>query len=73
MLDEAIRRGRFPNRATAVRKGLELVLREEREREIDDAYRRGYREQPQSDWVGDAGMAAFAAFVAAEEKDADPL
>jgi Arc/MetJ-type ribon-helix-helix transcriptional regulator len=72
-LDEAIARGRFRNRASALRQGLERLLREEHEREIDEAYHRGYGEQPQEDWVGEAGLAAFAAFVATEEKDADPL
>lgn len=72
-LDEAIARGRFPNRAAAVREGLEQLLREEREREIDEAYRRGYGEQPQEEWVGETGLAAFAAFVASEETRAEPL
>jgi Arc/MetJ-type ribon-helix-helix transcriptional regulator len=40
-LDSAIARGRFSNRAAAVREGLELLLREEREREIENTYRRG--------------------------------
>ena len=48
-------------------------MRTEREREIDVAYRAGYSAHPQEEWVGDAGLAAFAAFVAAEEKDAEPL
>jgi Arc/MetJ-type ribon-helix-helix transcriptional regulator len=72
-LDEAIARGRFTNRSSALRAALELLLRTEREREIDDAYRTGYSAHPQEEWVGDAGLAAFAAFVAAEEKDAKPL
>jgi hypothetical protein len=42
------------------------VLREEREREIDEAYRRGYGEHPQEDWVGEAGLAGLAAFDRAE-------
>ena len=72
-LDTAIARGRFPNRAAAVRKGLELLLREERESEIEDAYRRGYGAHPQEAWVGEAGIAAFAALVAAEESRSEPL
>jgi Arc/MetJ-type ribon-helix-helix transcriptional regulator len=72
-LDQAIARGRFPNRAAALREGLERLLREEREREIEDAYRRGYGEQPQEDWIGDAGLAAFTALIVAEEKDAESL
>lgn len=50
-----------------------MLLHREREREIDEAYRRGYRERPQEEAVGDAGLAAFAAFVASEESGADPL
>jgi Arc/MetJ-type ribon-helix-helix transcriptional regulator len=72
-LDAAIARGRFPNRAAAVREGLARLLDDERAREIDEAYRRGYGAHPQEDWLGEAGLAAFAAFVATEEKDADPL
>ncbi len=56
-----------------MREGLERLLREEREREIEEAYRRGYAQQPQEDWIGEAGLAAFAALVATEEKDAEPL
>lgn len=65
-LDEAVRRGRFSSRSDALRAGLAVVLREEVEREIDEAYARGYREHPQEAWVGEAGLAAFAAFSAAE-------
>lgn len=72
-LDKAIARGRFPNRAAALREGLEQLLRKEREREIEEAYRRGYGDQPQEDWIGQAGLAAFAELVKAEEKDAKPL
>jgi hypothetical protein len=52
---------------------LKLLLRAEREREIEEADRRGYGEHPQEEWVGEAGLAAFAALVEAEEKDAEPL
>ena len=72
-LDEAIARGSFPSRAAALREGLDRLLREERERQIEAAYRRGYRAFPQEEWVGEAGLAAFAAFVAAEEADSEPL
>ncbi len=72
-LDEVIARGGFQNRASALREGLARLLREEREREIEEAYRRGYGEQPQEEWVGEAGLGAFAAFVAAEEKGEEPL
>ena len=72
-LDDAIARGSFPNRAAALREALERLLRQERERDIVEAYRRGYGEQPQEDWLGETGLAAFTALVAAEEKDAEPL
>lgn len=65
-LDRAVAAGRFASRSDALRAGLAAVLREEREREIDEAYARGYGAQPQEAWVGDAGLAAFAAFDAAE-------
>ncbi len=72
-LDAAIARGSFRNRSAALRAGLDLLLREERERAIDDAYRRGYGKHPQEDRVGKDGLALFAAMVNAEESGADPL
>lgn len=72
-LDAAIARGSFPNRSAALRAGLELLLREERERAIDDAYRRGYGEHPQEDWIGTDGLVLFEALVKAEEAKAAPL
>jgi len=65
-LDAAIAGGRFANRSEALRAGLELVLREEREREIEDAYRRGYGKHPQEEWIGEVGLAALAALDRAE-------
>ena len=58
-LDAAVARGSFVSRSAALRVGLELLLREERERAIDDAYRRGYAEHPQEEWVGEAGLILF--------------
>ena len=72
-LDDAVARGSFPSRAAALRRGLELLLREEREREIEAAYRRGYGEQPQEEWTGQAGLAAFAEMIGVEERDQDAL
>ncbi|HVN62116.1 MAG TPA: ribbon-helix-helix domain-containing protein [Gaiellaceae bacterium] len=72
-LDAAIARGSFPNRSAALRAGLDLLLREERERAIDEAYRRGYGAHPQEDWVGQDGLALFEALVRAEESGAEPL
>ena len=65
-LDAAVASGRFANRSDALRAGLELILREERQREIDEAYARGYGEHPQEEWAGPAGLAALAAFDQAE-------
>ena len=70
-LDAAVARGTFANRSEALRAGLERILREEREREIEEAYARGYGEHPQEAWIGSAGLAAFAAFDEAE--GGDPL
>ncbi|MBD0330215.1 MAG: hypothetical protein ICV64_08945 [Thermoleophilia bacterium] len=46
-------------------------LREEREREIEAAYRRGYGEHPQEEWVGEVGLAAFADLVSSESNEAE--
>lgn len=72
-LDEVVARGRYASRSEALREGLALLLREEREREIEEAYRRGYEKYPQEDWIGETGLALFAALVEAEEKDKEPL
>lgn len=72
-LDLAIARGRYPNRSAALRVALELLLRNERDRELEEAYRRGYGEHPQEDWIGETGLAAFASFVEAEERAFEPL
>jgi Arc/MetJ-type ribon-helix-helix transcriptional regulator len=73
VLDDLIASGRFASRSAALRAGLDLLLRDERERAIEEAYRRGYEAHPQETWVGEAGLAAFAAFVAAEERHREPL
>jgi len=72
-LDDAVARGRFANRSEALREGLALLLREEREREIVEAYRRGYEKHPQEEWVGELGLALFAAWVESEEAGKEPL
>jgi Arc/MetJ-type ribon-helix-helix transcriptional regulator len=69
-LDAAISAGRFANRSDALRAGLKALLREEREREIEESYRRGYGEHPQEEWIGEVGLAALEAFFAAEQDDA---
>ena len=65
-LDAAVAAGSFESRSDALRAGLASVLREEREREIDEAYRRGYGEHPQEEWIGEAGLAALTALDRAE-------
>ncbi len=68
-LDRAVASGRFANRSDALRAGLKAILREEREREIEDAYRRGYGEQPQEEWIGQAGLAALEMIFASEQDE----
>ena len=70
---EAVARGRFASRSEALREGLAGLLREERDREIAEQYRIAYEKYPQEDWVGEVGLALFAAWVEAEEKDQEPL
>jgi Arc/MetJ-type ribon-helix-helix transcriptional regulator len=65
-LDAAIARGRFANRSDALRSGLERILREERQHEIDQMYANGYGEHPQEEWVGELGLAGLSAFDKAE-------
>ena len=59
-IDAVVATGRCPSRAAVIRESLALFLREEREREIVEAYRRGYGEQPQEEWIGRAGLLAGA-------------
>lgn len=70
-LDEAVAAGRFESRSAALRAGLTRVLRDERERAIAEAYRRGYGQHPQEEWIAEAGLAALIAFDRAE--GGDPL
>jgi Arc/MetJ-type ribon-helix-helix transcriptional regulator len=65
-LDELVAEGRFESRSDALRAGLARLLLEEREREIDAAYRRGYGEQPQEEWVGRVGLQGLAELDRAE-------
>jgi len=68
-LDAAVARGHYPTRAAAVRAGVELLIREEREREIEQQYRRAYADDPQDEATGRAGAALMAAVIATEETD----
>ncbi len=53
-LDAAVAAGRFPSRAAAVRAGISELLREQRDREIAEEYRRAYSEHPQEPWFAEA-------------------
>ena len=68
-LDEAVAKGSFASRSDALRTGLKAVLREQREREIDESYRRGYGAYPQEEWIGEYGLASLEAFFAAEQDE----
>jgi Arc/MetJ-type ribon-helix-helix transcriptional regulator len=65
-LDHLVEAGLFRNRSEALRAGLARLVDEQREHEIEDAYRRGYGEHPQETWVGEIGLAGLAAFDRAE-------
>lgn len=66
-------RGRFSSRSEALREGLAHVLREERDRELDERYRLSYGRYPQEEWIGEVGLWALTQIVAAEEAGRDPL
>jgi Arc/MetJ-type ribon-helix-helix transcriptional regulator len=70
-LDAAIARGRFANRSEALRAGLDRILFEEHQREVDERYAAAYRKYPQEAWVGELGLAGLTAFDKAE--DGGPL
>lgn len=72
LLDKAVSRGRFRNRTAAIREGLREVLRQERDAEIDDAYRRAYKRVPQEEWMASDGLALLDAYSRAEG-DVEPL
>jgi Arc/MetJ-type ribon-helix-helix transcriptional regulator len=61
-LDNLINEGRFASRSEALRVGLARLVHDERERAIEDAYRRGYGEHPQEEWIGQVGLAGLQQF-----------
>ena len=65
-LDAVVARGRFANRSEALRAGLDRILYEERQRDIDETYAAGYGKHPQEEWVGELGLAGLTAFDRAE-------
>lgn len=68
-LDELVEKGRFANRSQALREALAKLLKDERDREIEEAYRQGYGKYPQEEWVGEWGLALFAAWDEAERRE----
>jgi len=55
-LDRAVVDGAYPTASAALRAGLALLVRAERDRTIAEQYRRAYGSQPQEAWTGEAGM-----------------
>ena len=72
-LDTTIARGSYPNRSAALRAALKLLLRAERERQIEEAYRRGYGEQPQGERIGEAGLALWEERIRLEGREDEEL
>ena len=72
-VDAAVASGRFGSRSAVLRRGLELVLGEERERAIEESYRRGYGKEPQEDSVGETGEALFTEHVREEGREGETL
>jgi len=66
-LDAAVARGLYPTRAAAVRAAVERLLRDEREQEIAEQYRRAYEAHPQDESLGRAGLELMAELIAREE------
>jgi Arc/MetJ-type ribon-helix-helix transcriptional regulator len=62
VLDDLIKEGRFANRSEALRAGFARLLDDERERAIEAAYRKGYAEHPQEEWIGQVGLAGLEQF-----------
>jgi Arc/MetJ-type ribon-helix-helix transcriptional regulator len=63
-VDAAIERGAFPSRAAAVRAGIDLLMRRQRDDEIAEEYRRAYGDKPQDTRLLE-GMAILAGEVIA--------
>ena len=72
-LDAVVESGAFPTRTAAIAEAVTSMSRAMREQNLVAAYRRGYGEHPQEEWVGKIGLEAFAAAVGVEEQGRDPL
>ena len=59
-IDALVSAGRFESRSDAVRDGLEGLVRADQRRQIDDAFRRGFTEFPETaDEIDDARRLAI--------------
>jgi Arc/MetJ-type ribon-helix-helix transcriptional regulator len=67
-LDESVANGSYPNRAAAIRAGIHLVLRQERERRITAAYEQAYGDRPQDDWFAESSAQAMGEMLARRAK-----
>ena len=63
-LDAVVASGRYASRSDALRQGLDLILRQERDREILESYRRAYAEHPQEE--SEIGLWALSELVREE-------
>jgi Arc/MetJ-type ribon-helix-helix transcriptional regulator len=70
-LDQLVAQGRFASRSDALRAGLDRLLADEREREIEAAYARAQERHPEDEAAAAAGLASFAAW--AEREGGEPL
>lgn len=48
-VDELVARGLFPSRSSAVRRGVEAIVSEQRRDALEQAYADGYRQAPESE------------------------
>lgn len=71
-LDAMVAAGAYPTRTSAILAAVRRLLADAREDEIEAAYRRGYGESPQEEWVGEPGLVAFAA-LAETDPDGEAL
>lgn len=68
-IDATVAQGRYPSRAAAVRAGIDLLLRAERDRRIAEEYRRAHGQSPDEAAVGEAGLRLGADIISDEERE----
>lgn len=66
VLDDLVARGVYPNRATAVRIGIETIAELDRRQQLDRAIVDGYRSHPPTAAEGAAAMASLREAIAEE-------